>query len=166
MTQYDAKLYRKMATMTVNEIFIKNKYPNDYIVHFQKITDLGWPDLQQFISNGINRFDKLCILYDALLNDSASWDFFKGERLPREVVDEITHYMSIYHTQKFSKHYEINNWITQNDLWERFRNIRSINHHVGGVVVKGIRETYFKITCRLLAISDEGGSRLEKCQPW
>lgn len=41
MTQYDAKLYRKMATMTVNEIFIKNKYPNDYIVHFQKITDLG-----------------------------------------------------------------------------------------------------------------------------
>ncbi|MGU6938349.1 hypothetical protein ACV2FM_04880 [Salmonella enterica subsp. enterica serovar Saphra] len=105
MTQYDAKLYRKMATTPVNEIFIKNKCPNDYIVHFQKITDLDWPDLQQFISNGINRFDKLCILYDALLNDSASWDFFKGERLPREVVDEITHYMSIYHTQKFSKHY-------------------------------------------------------------
>lgn len=91
---------------------------------------------------------------------------FKGERLPREVVDEITHYISIYRTQKFSKHYEINNWITQNDLWEQFRNIRSLNHHVGGVVVKGIRETYFKITCRLLAISDEGGSRLEKCQPW
>ena len=155
-----------MATTPVNEIFIKNKCPKDYIVHFQKITDLDWPDLQQFISNGINRFDKLCILYDALLNDSASWNFFKGERLPREVVDEIIHYMSIYHTQKFSKHYEINNWITQNDLWERFRNIRSLNHHVGVVIVKGIRETYFKITCRLLAISDEGGSRLEKCQPW
>ena len=93
-----------MATMPVYEIFIKNKYPNDYIVHFQKITDLDWPDLQQFISNGINRFDKLCILYDALLNDSASWNFFKGERLPREVVDEITHYMSIYHTHKISTH--------------------------------------------------------------
>ncbi|EAM7219236.1 hypothetical protein EGF16_23400, partial [Salmonella enterica] len=65
MTQYDAKLYRKMATTSFNEIFIKNKYPNDYIVYFQRVTELDWQDLQQFISNGMNKFDKLCILYEA-----------------------------------------------------------------------------------------------------
>ncbi|EAA8645971.1 hypothetical protein FHA84_09270 [Salmonella enterica subsp. enterica] len=46
MTQYDAKLYRKMATTSFNEIFIKNKYPNDYIVYFQKVTELDWQDLE------------------------------------------------------------------------------------------------------------------------
>ena len=48
---------------------------------------------------------------------------------------EIDEYINIFKRFNFRKHHEVNNYISENELWNRFPNIRSENTHENGAVV-------------------------------
>lgn len=77
---------------------------------------------------------------------------------------EIDEYIKIFKRFNFRKHHEVNNYISENELWNRFPNIRSENTHENGAVVDGISPKYFAIVCRLVGMEYGGGSNLIKSE--
>ena len=79
---------------------------------------------------------------------------------------EIREYISIYNRLNFSKHYEVNNFISINRLWYRFPAIRSMNTHANGATVPGIFPKYYSIVCKLVGMESGDGTSLEKSEEY
>lgn len=79
---------------------------------------------------------------------------------------EINEYIQIYKRLNFSKHYEVNNYISRNQLWGRFPTIRSMNTHANGAVVQGIFPRYYGIVCDLVGMESGDGTSLEKSEEY
>lgn len=79
---------------------------------------------------------------------------------------EINEYINIYKNLNFSKHYEVNNYISRNQLWGRFPTIRSRNTHANGAVVPGIFPKYYAIVCELVGMESGDGTSLEKSEEY
>ena len=77
---------------------------------------------------------------------------------------EIDEYINIFEDFNFQKHYEVNNYISKNKLWDRFPTIRAENTHENGAIVDGISPKYFAIVCRLVGMEYGGGSNLIKSE--
>lgn len=78
-------------------------------------------------------------------------------------VKELKEYMKIFKEHNLKKHYEVNNFISNNDLWDKFKNIRALNDHGVHKDVPGILPKFFYIVCKELNINcDGGGTSLDK----
>ncbi|AUL95802.1 hypothetical protein FORC54_1657 [Vibrio vulnificus] len=60
-----------------------------------------------------------------------------------------------------TKHYEVNEIITERGDWDKFPTIRSLNDHGKHKEIPGIEPQYFEIVCNILNISGEGGLSLD-----
>ncbi len=92
---------------------------------------------------------------------------FKSEfGLSDKAWEQVKEYVSIYRDNSFSKHHEVNNYITNNGLWGRFSEMRSMNDHGNDKVVRGITRMYFRLICELLKITGGDGDPLIKAEKY
>ncbi len=80
----------------------------------------------------------------------------------KQIKDEVARYIKIYRDMDFTQHYEVNAYITKNNLWDKFHNIRSFNYHGEHEKIQGILPHYFAQVCKELSIAGAGGAPLDK----
>jgi hypothetical protein len=155
--EYDVNLYKEMANFSVNEIVeVSNRKGRKSTIHITNITKLTWPELQLLPVSGTNKFSKMVCLYKAL-----SESIINGKTLSSQEVKEIEAYIKIYRDYGCIKHHEVNEIITQQEIWDNFTTIRSLNDHGESTGIKGIQPDYYGIVCSILKISGEDGSPLD-----
>ncbi len=160
--QYQAKLYKKIANFPINDIItITNRKGRVFNIFIGKITNLSWRNLQLLERDGDDRFSKMVLLYEKYKSNNQ-----KQTKLSEKELDEISKYLEIYKNNNFFYHYEINNYISKNNMWDEFPTIRSLNNHGKGKIVHGIQPKYFKIICQTLDITDNNGDNLKDYQPY
>ena len=76
-------------------------------------------------------------------------------------TEEIQKYIDIYRSKGLRAHFQVNEYITRNDLWHQFPTIRSLNDHGDFKNIQGIQPKYFEIICQILNISGENGRQLD-----
>ena len=77
-----------------------------------------------------------------------------------EEFKELQQWIKIYRKNNCKDHYEVNNYISRNNLWDKFPNIRSKNTHDNGYVADGIHPNFYEIICKALDISGANGTPL------
>lgn len=90
--------------------------------------------------------------------------FKKWKKLSAEETDQLAAYIMIFEDNDLDEHWEVNEYISDNDMWDEFDEIRALNTHGRGRQVKGIMPQYFALVCRVLAIRSDGGTPLEKSE--
>lgn len=161
--EYDVYLYKEIAQFSLNEMVqVTNRRGITRTIHITNITQLGWSDLQQLVSRGADKFSKMVLLYEhysefGFILGSES----KGKPLSLSEKSEILKYIQIYQNNEFTKHFEVNDFISEKNRWDEFKSIRSMNNHGKYTEIKGIQPTYFKIICDILKISGEFGLPLD-----
>lgn len=80
--------------------------------------------------------------------------------------DQVVKYISIFRDESFTKHHQVNEYITKNELWDKFPEMRSINNHGKSKSVRGITPTYFKLVCKILEITGDDGAPLIKSEKY
>lgn len=92
---------------------------------------------------------------------------FKSEyELSDKAWEQVKEYVLIYKNNSFTKHHEVNYFITSNELWDKFSEMRSMNDHGNDKVVRGITKMYFKLICELLEIAGGNGHPLIKAEKY
>jgi len=160
---YTPDLFAKIASLALDEIVqVENRKGMRTTIHIRDITKLSWHELQLLMPEGSDSFTKKALLYNRYLKaDRDDVDQMRGQELTRAETAEITEYTRIYRENSFSKHFEVNNYITENGLWETFPMIRSLNDHGVNKEIPGIEPKYFRIVCQLLGVSGEDGLPLD-----
>lgn len=161
--EYDADLYKKIASLNFNKIIqVRNRKGIERTIHIQNITRLSWHELQLLITEGKDTFSKMVLLFHKYISLDSSEEFqLRGKNLTSKESEEIIEYIKIYRKNSFSRHFEVNEYITENDLWDNFSTIRSLNNHGDYKEIKGIQPKYFEMICQILNISGEGGLPLD-----
>jgi len=166
--EYDVELYKKIANFEVNEVVtVTNSKGRKKIIHITNITKLTWQELQLLVSDGSNNFSKKVLLYEKYKNRNNGSEqdmskIFKGESLSSTETEEISQYIKIYRENRFKSHTQINNYITENDMWDEFPTIRSLNDHCEYENIPGILQKYFGIVSSILKINGDNGKPLTK----
>jgi hypothetical protein len=159
--EYDDNLYKKIGRLRINDIVqVENRKGIRSTIHIQNITKLTWQELQLLVPDGANRFTKMVLLYNSYVG-SDSESSINGERLTDVELYEISEYIRIFRENSLSRHYEVNQYISENCLWDNFSTIRSLNDHGKFKEIKGIQPKYFEIICAILGISGEDGLPLD-----
>lgn len=164
--EYDPALYRKIANFNVNEIVtVESSKGRRKTIHITNITKLSWQELQLLAGGGTNRFGKIVHLYEkykkqnkdsGTCSDSAT----RGVKLNASETEEINLFISIFRRNGYENHTQVNNYITDNEMWSNFPTIRSLNDHCEHKNIPGILPRYFEILCSLLPINGEKGKPL------
>lgn len=50
----------------------------------------------------------------------------------KSIETELANYIAIFHKIGAEEHYEVNEYISLNGLWDEFKEIRSLNNHGRG----------------------------------
>ncbi len=160
---YDVNLYKKIARLSLNEIVqVRNRKGIKSTIRIQNITQLSWRELQLLIPDGIDRFTKMVLLYQKYVtSDGTEKLIIRGDTFTYSESKEINEYIKIYNENSFSKHFEVNDYISINNLWGKFPTIRSLNDHGKYKEIEGIQPKYFEAICQLLEISGEDGLPLD-----
>ena len=159
--EYDVVLYKKIANLHLNKIVeVRNRKGRSFTIHITNLTRLPWQELQLLSSAGEDRFSKMVALYERYSNPEAKDNLILS---PKE-IEEIQWYIDIYQTEGLNAHFEVNEYITRNDLWSQFTTIRSLNDHGEFKKIQGIQPKYFNIICHMLNISGENGRPLQAYQ--
>ena len=160
--EYDAVLYKKIANLHLNEIVqVRNRKGRNFTIHITNLARLSWQELQLLSSAGEDRFSKMVALYEHYSTPRAEDIVVSRHRLSTEEIEEIQRYIEIYQTEGLCVHFQVNEYITSNDLWHKFPTIRSLNDHGEFKNIQGIQPEYFAIICHLLKISGENGRPLD-----
>jgi hypothetical protein len=77
---------------------------------------------------------------------------------------EINEYIKIFLDCNFTKHHEVNQYITRTEQWNKFPSIRSLNDHGKKTEIPGILPNIFAIICKELKIKGDGGTPLDKAK--
>ena len=162
-TEYDARLYRKIANLHLDEIVqVENRKGERTTVHITNITKLSWRELQLLMPEGADRFSKMVLLFERHLGIATSLSPpVRGQRLTDQETAEINAYVSIFRENSFCAHSQVNSYITDNGLWSEFPTIRSLNDHGRFTEVPGIQPKYFEVVCELTGISGGDGFPLD-----
>lgn len=157
--EYDANLYQKIANCHLDEIVqVENKKGVRTTVHITNITRLSWRELQLLMPEGADRFSKMTLLFDRYCKaDAGSVHQSRWQKLTPQETEEINAYIKIFRENDFSMHSQVNNYITENELWRMFSTIRSMNDHGRFKEIPGIQPKYFEIVCQLSGISAGDG---------
>ncbi|PST99298.1 hypothetical protein [Photobacterium iliopiscarium] len=160
--EYDLVVYRQIANLKVNEIVqVTNRKGHRSTIHITNIVKLSWHQLQLLVSGGSTKFEKQYLLYKEYSTKHRANNVLKGMSLSQAESSEIQEYIGIFKENGFSKHTQVNDYITSNNLWEHFPTIRSLNDHGEYREIEGIEPQYFEVVCRILNISGEGGRSLD-----
>lgn len=161
--EYDVNYYKKMANYSINEVVqVSNRKGKKSTIHITNITKLTWNELQLLVASGADRYSKMVLFYQALTSSKAlSGTSVNGKALSTQEVQEIEMYIQIYRNHGCTKHHEVNEIISQKDIWDNFKTIRSLNDHGNFTGIEGIQPTYFEIICDILKISGESGQPLD-----
>lgn len=73
-----------------------------------------------------------------------------------EEMIQIKSYMNIYNENDFKTQKATNKYITENNLWGEFPDIRSKNDHGSYTNIPGIFPKFYKITCEILKLKGRG----------
>ena len=160
---YDVELYKEIAQFPINDIVqVYSRKGRKHTIHITCITRLTWQELQLLMPEGADRFSKMVLLYQKYANGTAlNSTHVNGVLLSKAENDEINKYISIFCDQGFTKHTDVNNYITENSLWDEFKTIRSLNDHGKYHSIEGVQPKYFEIVCSILEITGEGGTPLD-----
>ncbi|MBS3912288.1 MAG: hypothetical protein KGZ70_10795 [Hydrogenophaga sp.] len=160
---YSPSLFREIANLALDEIVqVENRKGIKTTIHVRDITKLSWHELQLLMPEGSDSFTKKALLYRRYLKaEEGDTDPMRGQKLNIAETEEINEYLKIYRDNSFSKHFEVNRYITSNDLWQKFPTIRSLNDHGENKDIPGIEPKYFSAICQLLEISGEDGAPLQ-----
>ncbi|WP_422732354.1 hypothetical protein ACOV1V_09645 [Leclercia pneumoniae] len=80
---------------------------------------------------------------------------------------ELALYISLFKEIGATEHYEVNEYITNNDMWYEFSQIRSLNDHGRGKEnIPGIQPKFFREVCQRLKISGGKGSPLVRSKQY
>jgi hypothetical protein len=160
--KYDVELYKKIANLHLNEIVqVKNRKGHNFAIHITNLTRLSWRELQLLNSSGKDRFSKMVELYNRYSIPRNDSNEVLQNPLSPEEIEEIQRYIGIYKTEGLHAHFQVNEYITANDLWHQFPKIRSLNDHGDFKNIHGIQPKYFQIICHLLNISGGNGRPLD-----
>lgn len=161
--EYNAGLYREIASLHLDEIVqVENRKGERTTIHITNITKLSWRELQLLMPEGADRFSKMVLLFErhcGIATKLASP--VRGQKLTHQETAEINAYVSIFRENEFCAHSQVNNYITDNDLWSAFPTIRSLNDHGRFTEVPGIQPKYFEVVCELTGISGGDGLPLD-----
>ena len=70
--------------------------------------------------------------------------------LSEAVLNELLNYLWIYKINNMSEHWQVNEFISENDIWDEFKEIRSMNDHGYEFQIHGIKPNYYAIICSVL----------------
>lgn len=162
-TEYDANLFRKIASLQLDEIIqVENRKGARTTIHVSNITKLSWRELQLLMPEGADRFSKMVLLFERHCSAIAETAHqLRGQKLTLQETAEINAYVKIFRETGFTKHSQVNNYITDNKLWGIFPKIRSLNDHGRFTEVPGIQPKYFEIICQLSGIAGGNGLPLD-----
>lgn len=85
-------------------------------------------------------------------------------KLTEKEWKQVKEYVLIYKNNFLSKHHEVNSYITKNNLWDDFSEIRAMNDHGSNKIVEGITKKHFKLVCEILKITGGNGDPLIKSE--
>lgn len=165
---YDPELYKKIARLAVNDVVATtNRKGRRKTIRINNITKLTWQELQLLVGDGTDRFTKMVLLYEKYknnngLNNGSPDNIYTGERLSINETNEINEYIRIFRENGFTEHFQVNDYITNNDKWDGFPTIRSLNDHEDYKNILGILPKYFEIVCSILNINGANGRSLDK----
>jgi len=161
--EYEINLYKKIANFSVNKIVqVANRKGKKSTIHITNITKLSWQELQLLTSNGVDRFSKIVVLYQEYSSQKElSESVVKGNPLSSEETKEIAEYIKIFQDYGCTMHHEVNKVITQKNIWDNFKTIRSLNDHGKSKEIEGIQPEYFEIICSILSITGGKGLPLD-----
>ena len=91
-------------------------------------------------------------------------NFINDYKLTNKEWEQVKEYVLIFKKNSLKKHHEVNNYITNNNLWDDFSELRSMNDHGSNKVVHGITEKHFKLICEILNITGDNGAPLIKAE--
>jgi hypothetical protein len=166
--EYDVNLYKKIADFKINEVVtVTNRNGRKTTIHITNLTKLSWHELQLLSGGGSNKFGKMVYLYEKYKEKNINSDprlvnVTNGEKLSESETNEISRYVKIFRNNNFENHTEINNYITENGIWDDFPTIRSINDHGEYKNIPGILPKYFEIVCSILKINGDKGAPLTR----
>ena len=103
----------------------------------------------------------MVFLYEAYSSPNATPTPNNGNELSKLESEEINQYINIYQSNNFVEHHQVNKFISENNLWDEFPTIRSLNDHGQNKEIQGIQPKYFNIVCHLLKISGGNGMPLD-----
>lgn len=83
-------------------------------------------------------------------------------QLSEDEENEINSYIYIYKKYNFVEHYEVNNFISRQNAWDKFPNIRSLNDHGVHKGIPGILPKFYAIICERLKIEGAGGAPIDE----
>lgn len=89
-------------------------------------------------------------------------DIAKKYELSNNEVEQIKIYMNIYNENNFKNQKDANKFITNENRWDEFPDIRSLNDHGTYKNVPGILPKFYRITCEILDITKGNGAQLIK----
>ncbi|HFG2180048.1 MULTISPECIES: hypothetical protein [Vibrio] len=161
--EYDVELYKKIANFKVNEVVqVCNRKGHRSTIHITNITKLSWQELQLLVASGSDRFSKMVYLYrEYASKKEVSESVIRGKPISKSENEEINEYIRMFRDYNCTKHYEVNEIITERGDWDKFPTIRSLNDHGKHKEIPGIEPQYFEIVCNILKISGEGGLSLD-----
>lgn len=81
--------------------------------------------------------------------------------LTNDEIEQLLNYLWIFKTQDCSAHYEVNQYISNNDLWEDFSELRSLNDHGYRKRIRGIAPHFYAIACGAMNMAKGDGQPLE-----
>ena len=77
---------------------------------------------------------------------------------------QVERYIFIFKSCSFTQHWQVNNYISKNNLWSEFDNIRSFNDHGANMHIRGILPKFFSLVCEILEINSSNGEPLTRSQ--
>ncbi len=92
--------------------------------------------------------------------NSFDYSLLSGYKLSSQEIDQLKKYMTIYIDHDFSEQKFANSYITKNELWHKFPDIRSLNEHGDHKDVPGILPRIYSITCEILDLTKGNGKPL------
>lgn len=137
---YDPRLFKEIANFSINEIVqVQNRRGRRSTIHITNITKLSWHELQLLIADGSNKFSKMVLLYKQFSKGVPVAEVSqKRVALSPAETTEVNRYVAIFKEEGFSKHMQVNDYITKNGLWDEFKTIRSLNDHGKYTEIEGI----------------------------
>ena len=155
---------RKKVALNNSEKFKNNKKVFNSFIKFSnniqdEIDNLKINKIK--IKENIESVNSETIL-DLLPNNMNAQTFEYSKYNSIDEDNELDEYIKIYKKYSFKEHYEVNHYITNNKLWTKFPNIRSLNDHARHKGIPGILPKFYAQICDKLKIVGSGGSPLDQ----
>ena len=99
--------------------------------------------------------DEFVNVYKIKINDSSY------NKLSAQELTELLKYLWIYKENNFSEHWQVNEFITENEIWDEFKAIRSLNDHGYEFRIRVIKPNFYAVICRVLKMEKGDGAALQ-----